>query len=302
MRTVRIWTHPNSFLSPALAAAGHEDTAWDTLLTGAEIHFPNHRALLVEGLVEGSALHHGLIDAAAALGLPVAVESRTVRAMLATDLDADAYWDASVRAKKRKELRRQWARLGEMGTLTVDHGDGVTDPAAWIAEFLTLEASGWKGANGSALASNADTRAFFIEAMTAGWAQGQVLLTALRIDGRAIAMLVTLVSGNAGFSFKTGFDEEFARFSPGVLLQRESLSLLTSRKLAFIDSCAAQDHPMIDSLWRERRAVVSLSMPLPGTANRLLWQAAQSAMRAWRGIKERRKPTPTPPVKQDDDA
>ena len=192
--------------------------------------------------------------------------------------------------------------LGEAGTLTVDHGEGVNDPASWISEFLTLEASGWKGENRSALASNADTRAFFTEAMTAGWAEGKVMLTALRIDGRAIAMLITLVSGNAGFSFKTAFDEEFARFSPGVLLQRESLSLLTSRKLAFIDSCAAQDHPMIDSLWRERRAVVSVSMPLPGTANRLLWQAAQSAMRAWRGLKELRSPVPSTPVKQDDDA
>ena len=289
LRTIATWSHPNSFLSPAVAAAGEERTVWQNLLANAAAHFPGHQLFFADGLVEGSPLHLGLLDAAAALGLPVAIESRAVRAMLATDLDADAYWDASVRAKKRKELRRQWARLGEVGTLTVDHGDGVTDPAAWIAEFLALEASGWKGANGSALASNADTRAFFTEAMAAGWAQGKVLLTALRIDGHAIAMLITLISGaeghRAGFSFKTAFDEAFARFSPGVLLQRESLSLLTSRKLAFIDSCAAQDHPMIDSLWRERRTVVSVSMPLPGALNRVLWQAAQAAMQAWRKLK-----------------
>jgi len=121
--------------------------------------------------------------------------------------------------------------------------------------------------------------------MAAGWARGQVLLTALRLDGRAIAMLLTLVSGNAGFSFKTAFDEDFARFSPGVLLQRETLGLLTSRKLAFIDSCAAQDHPMIDSLWRERRAVVTLSLPLPGAANRLAWRANQVAMTVWKRVK-----------------
>ncbi len=302
LRTVATWSHPNSFLSPALALPEQESGAWQVLLSGMAPHFPGARAFVADGLVKDSPLHRGLLNAAAVLGLPVAVEERTVRAMLATDLDADAYWDASVRAKKRKELRRQWARLGEAGALTVDHGEGVSDPAQWITEFLTLEASGWKGTNASALASNPDTRAFFTEAMTAGWAQGKVLLTALRIDGRAIAMLITLVSGNAGFSFKTAFDEDFARFSPGVLLQRESLSLLTSHKLAFIDSCAAQDHPMIDSLWRERRTVLSVSMPLPGTANRLLWQAAQSAMRAWRSIKELRSPAPATPVKQEDAA
>lgn len=299
--TLTTWSHPNSFLSPVTAAAGHEQAVWQTLLAQAPSCFPGSRALLAEGLVEGSAMHAGLLAAAAALGLPTLVEARTVRAMLATDLDADAYWDASVRAKKRKELRRQWARLGEEGTLSVEQRDGGGDPSDWIAEFLALEASGWKGSNGSALSSNADTRAFFTEAMTSGWADGKVLLTALRIDGRAIAMLITLVSGQAGFSFKTAFDERFARFSPGVLLQRESLSLLTGRKLAFIDSCAAEDHPMIDSLWRERRAIVSLSMPLPGTANRLLWQATQTAAAAWRGVKSRRTATKAPSTAQEED-
>lgn len=298
------WSHPNAFLLSATAGAGTEAAFWAAMIGAVGTRPGNSRALLIDGLVEGSAIHGGLVAAAQRLGLPVAVEARTVRAMLSTDLEADAYWDASVRAKKRKELRRQWARLGEMGALSVDHGDQTADASLWIEEFLALEASGWKGVNGSALASNSDTLAFFREAMTVGWQRGQVLLTALRIDGRAIAMLITLVSGaevgGAGFSFKTAFDEDFARFSPGVLLQRESLSLLTARKLAFIDSCAAQDHPMIDSLWRERRAVVTLSIPLPGTANRLAWQATQGAMAAWRGIKRLRQ-RPVAPTKKDED-
>ncbi|MBK8375584.1 MAG: hypothetical protein IPL18_12200 [Sphingomonadales bacterium] len=51
------------------------------------------------------------------------------------------------------------------------------------------------------------------------------------------------------FSFKTAFDEDHARFSPGVLLQIENLKLLEKAGLDWCDSCAAQDHPMIDSLW-----------------------------------------------------
>lgn len=294
------WSHPNAFLLSTTARTGAEAACWTAMIEAVGARHGSSRALLIDGLVEGSAMHGGLLAATQGLKLPMVIEARTVRAMLSTDLEADAYWDASVRAKKRKELRRQWARLGEMGALTVDHGDQTANANLWIDEFLTLEASGWKGANGSALASNPDTLAFFREAMAVGWQRRQVLLTALRLDGRVIAMLITLVSGNAGFSFKTAFDEEFARFSPGVLLQRESLGLLTARKLAFIDSCAAQDHPMIDSLWRERRAVVTLSLPLPGTANRLAWQATQSAMAAWRGIKRLRE-RPAAPAKKDDD-
>jgi hypothetical protein len=282
-----LWTHPNNFLTSAVATSGREGDFWHALISGSDLH-RGARALWVDGLIEGGTLHRGLLDAVDMLGLPVAVEGRVTRAMLATDLSAEAYWDQAVRPKKRKELRRQWARLAETGALVTDHLPADADPAPWIAEFLALEAGGWKGANRSALASHADTKGFFTAAMTAGHARSAVAMTALRIDGRAIAMLVTLLSGNAGFSFKTAFDEDYARFSPGVLLQRESLMMLGARKLDFIDSCAAQDHPMIDSLWRERRTVLSLSLPLPGAANRLAWSAAQVATRGWHAVKRLR--------------
>lgn len=283
------WSHPNAFLTMASAAAGREADVWRAVLGSPDLHGAA-AALQIDGLVESGALYGGLVTAAADLRLPIAVEARVTRAMLATDLPPDAYWEASVRAKKRKELRRQWARLAETGVLTTDHLPGDADPQPWIAEFLALEASGWKGGSGSALASNADTHAFFNTAMRDGHAKGQVLMTALRIDGRAIAMLITLVSGGAGFSFKTAFDESFARFSPGVLLQRESLALLSSHALSHIDSCAAEDHPMIDSLWRERRSVVAVSLPLPGAMNRVAWSGAQAATRLWHGVKALRAP------------
>ncbi|MEK6541196.1 MAG: GNAT family N-acetyltransferase, partial [Pseudomonadota bacterium] len=152
-------------------------------------------------------------------------------------------------------------------------------------EFLALEKSGWKGANGSAIASQAGTESFFRAAITAAHERGGLCFTALRLDGRAIAMLLTLINGKAGFSFKTAFDETYARYSPGVLLQRESLNILAERNLDWIDSCAAQDHPMIDSLWHERRSIIGVSCALPGTSNRIAYGAAQSAKRVWHSIK-----------------
>ncbi len=301
LRSTASWTHPNAFLTMASATAGREADVWRAVLGAPDLH-GNAVAMQIDGLVEGGALHGGLVAAAADLRLPIAIEARVTRAMLATDLPPEAYWEASVRAKKRKELRRQWARLAETGALTTDHLPAGGDPMPWIAEFLALEASGWKGGNGSALASNGDTHGFFTTAMRDGHAKGQVLMTALRIDGRAIALLITLVSGGAGFSFKTAFDESYARFSPGVLLQRESLGLLSSHALSHIDSCAAQDHPMIDSLWRERRSVVALSLPLPGAMNRLAWNGAQAATKLWHGVKALRAPSPQPkPVTDDRD-
>ena len=81
-------------------------------------------------------------------------------------------------------------------------------------------------------------------------------MRALDLDGRPLAMLVNFLCPPGGFSFKTAFDEGYARFSPGVLLQQANLDLLDHPRIMWVDSCAAPGHPMIDSVWRERRALV----------------------------------------------
>ncbi|HEX4874293.1 MAG TPA: hypothetical protein VFV06_05265, partial [Sphingorhabdus sp.] len=70
------------------------------------------------------------------------------------------------------------------------------------------------------------------------------------------------------FSFKTAFDEDYARFSPGVLLQIHNLALLEREGIEWCDSCAAQDHPMIDSIWSGRRAIGRYSVAIGGPVRR----------------------------------
>jgi CelD/BcsL family acetyltransferase involved in cellulose biosynthesis len=296
-----VWSHPNGFLAPVAMAAGHESQVWQAVI--AHLRSAEHRAgvMLVTGLPENSAAALGLANTLSAQRLRWHVEEKTVRAMLATTLPADTYWDQAVRAKKRKELRRQWARLNECGVIEVSTLGPDCTVDSWIEEFLALEAAGWKGQNHSALASHADTAAFFRHAMTSAHAARQLAITALRLDGRAIAMLITLIGiatrpdgtmRQAGFSFKTAFDEDFARYSPGVLLQRESLALLEARGLDWIDSCAAQDHPMIDSLWRERRTIVSGAFPLPGWRNAAIFALLCAATDIWHWVKDSRRADP----------
>lgn len=285
LASVGDWNHPNSFLSAVAVRAGCEAAFWYALLPMMPRLVPKARCITIDALVEGGPVHAGLVAAAARLGAPVSVEQRVTRAMLATQEEPQSYWDANVRPKKRKELRRQWNRLGELGVVTMTAMGREDKVAGWIDEFLMLEASGWKGAAGSALASSPATEQFFRRSMADAQARGALAITALRLDGRAIAMLITLIDGQAGFSFKTAFDEALARFSPGVLLQRESLNILCAHRLSWIDSCAAQDHPMIDSLWRERRSVVTLSLPLPGIANRIAYTVVRTAQRLWHSMK-----------------
>jgi hypothetical protein len=86
-------------------------------------------------------------------------------------------------------------------------------------------------------------------------------------------MLASFLCPPGAFSYKTAFDEAYARFSPGVLLQCENLALLERPGIAWTDSCAAADHPMIDHIWRERLAIAHHNVAIGGAARRLLFRA-----------------------------
>jgi hypothetical protein len=86
-------------------------------------------------------------------------------------------------------------------------------------------------------------------------------------------MLVNFHASPGSFSFKTAFDEDFARYSPGVLLQIENLALLERSDLQWCDSCAAQGHPMIDSIWTGRRSIGRYSIAIGGSGRRTIFGA-----------------------------
>ncbi|WP_295531404.1 GNAT family N-acetyltransferase, partial [Novosphingobium sp. Chol11] len=168
--------------------------------------------------------------------------------------------------------RRQHARLAEAGALSFARAQDGAGADAWIEAFLSLEARGWKGGAGSALACAAETAGLFREAVADGAARGRIERLSLALDGQPIAMLVNMIAPPGAFSYKTAFDEDFARFSPGVLLQLENLALLERGDVAWADSCAAPDHPMIDSLWRERRPIGRFSIAIGGSARRAVFE------------------------------
>jgi len=90
-------------------------------------------------------------------------------------------------------------------------------------------------------------------------------------------MLANFVAPPGVFSFKTAYDEDYARFSPGVLLQRENLDLLARADIDWCDSCASEGHPMIERIWREKRTILRVSIGIGGMLRR---QAARAFLAA----------------------
>lgn len=291
---VETWLHYHSFLGAPLLRQGHEVAAWTTMLEALDQSSWAKGLVHFTGLAEHGPAHCALISAAKALGRPCPIVHRIERATLASDLSPEAYYETHVRKKKRKELKRLAARLAEMGTLTTRRFAAPDDRAAWADDYLALEAKGWKGQAGSALAADPATRAFFHAALAGAEAAGRLDMLRMDLDGRPIAMLVNFLAPPGGFAFKTTFDEDYARFSPGVLLQIENLALLDRPLLDWIDSCAVENHSMIDSIWAERRAIVRVTLPLAGArgaATYTLARAAETAAGAVRALRSRPEPT-----------
>jgi len=280
VRFVQNWYHDHMFLGTPLVAAGEEKAFWAAALRAIGDADWAPSFLHLRGLTEGGPVHRGLGAGA--------IVHRRLRASLHSTLGPAAYFERAVGSKKRKELRRLRKRLAELGPLETRSLDDKADLGAWCDAYLALERKGWKGREGSALACAAANERFFRETLAAAWDAGRLQFLRLDLAGRPVAMLVNFLSPPGGFSFKTVFDEDYARFSPGVLIQIDNLAILDRPGIDWIDSCAIDDHPMIDNLWSERRAIVRVTVPLPGvrrTAILALCRALERGSAALRGIK-----------------
>lgn len=278
------WLHANCFLGAPLVAAGLERPFFRELLAWADTHAGAALFLHLGQFPLAGPLHQALTDVLAEQGRHAPLVHREERALLASDDTPDAYFETALSGKKRKELRRQFARLSELGETRLDRSNDAESLDAWIEQFLALELGGWKGLAGSALGAQPATAHLFRESLHGAARRGRLERLTLSLDDAPIAMLATFLTPPGAFSFKTAFDERYARYSPGVLLQRENLAILGRADIAWSDSCAAADHPMIDHIWRERRAIGRISIAIGGGLRRSLFALLSRAERKPKGI------------------
>lgn len=289
VRHVRNWVHFHSFLGTPLIRAGHEQGFWTAVLEALDCDPWARGFIHVESLPQDGPAHRGLVAAARALGRPCDVVHRSERALLASNLSPQGYYKRTVRKKKRKELKRLGNRLAELGTVEFRRLKAVQELTQWCDAFLALERSGWKGKAGSALGCKPATELFFREVIEGAFAAGKLEILRLDLDGRAIAMLINFLSPPGSFSFKIAYDENYARFSPGVLIQLENLRVLERADIGWMDSCAVENHSMINSLWAERRALVRITLPLAGFKRSAAFRLCRWAEKGMAGLRGRRE-------------
>jgi hypothetical protein len=185
----------------------------------------------------------------------------------------------AINRKHEREVERLGRRMAEsLDSAARIHQRG-DDPQA-VEGFLELEASGWKGREGTALGSSPEHREFFSEMCRGFREHDRLRMLSYEAAGTPVAMLCNLKAGGALYMFKICFDERLARFSPGIQLIVASLSSLDSEPdVEMIDSCAEPTNQTINRLWAGRRRLTAVAIPAPGTRGRWAGTAVRVAAR-----------------------
>ena len=244
------WRHMYAFLGTPLVRKGQVESAISGLLTGR-----GRRFLVLERASLDGPVGRAIGAATAAHNLRLLLEVPFERALLRRREDGE--YLAGIRSHHRRDLERLGRRLAERlgGELTTV--DRAGEEAA-TRSFLGLEARGWKGRGGTAMASHTGHAEFFAEICRRFAAAGRLQLLELAGNGRPVAMKCNLKAGEGWFAFKIAHDEEFDGYSPGVQLELSNIARFHASGAAWMDSCADADNLMINRLWPERRRLCSL--------------------------------------------
>ena len=285
---LRTWWHPYCFLGTPLVDRDHVDEGVTGLLRAAR---DRNRFLALQLVGLDGPVAAAVDRAVATEDLQVVHDGRFERACVVRDPGAPRLDLGS--KDRRRRMRRLEEQVGEVGVRD------RSDDADAVERFLDLEAAGWKGEIGTALASNPADSKFFRE-MCSGFADaGRLRMLELGGDsGEPIAMYCDVAAGDSVFAFKIAFDARYRAAGPGIeLLTRvvEDFGERSGERL--LDSCAASDSDLANGLMPDRRELASRVIGPSGARSGLARRAASAATsvrrrREARGVAHRARHSP----------
>jgi CelD/BcsL family acetyltransferase involved in cellulose biosynthesis len=200
------------------------------------------------------------------------VESQSIAPIVDTRGELASY-RATMKASFR-EIERRRRKLEREHTVEWRLVAAPRQLDAELETGLRVEASGWKGRQGTAMATDARAMRFYRSLAEAFDRRGGLRFSTLIMDGDVVAFDFALLSGNRYWLLKTGYDESVAKLGPGMSL-----------RLSVIERCFklgldAHEFLGVDMPWKrrfstsERRLVVVRSYaPRPVPTLRYAYRA-----------------------------
>lgn len=183
--------------------------------------------LLLKDILTGGAVDRALGEAAEREGFLVARWPSLDSPWL--PVEPPEVLQRELEAKFRANLRRRRKKLTQRGELHLERVEEGERLEAVLAEGMRLEASGWKGERGTAMASAPATQRFYTSLARLGAEQGWLALYLLHAGTRPVAFHFGLQYRDTYLLLKPGYDESVGECSPGQLLVEEVLRDLAQR-------------------------------------------------------------------------
>lgn len=273
---LRVWANPFGPLGTPLVDVEDAAQTIDDLLTALakpDLRLP--RVLVLPELRIEGPFARLLKGVALARDLPISIAAAHQRPMLQSDMDGDHYLRQAINPHHRRDLERQYRHLSQLGTLTYNVARQSEEVRLRLEEFLTLEAQGWKGRKRTALVSDRFRAAFTREAITNLSEVDGVRIHTLDLNGKAIASMIVFITMGEAYTWKTCYDENYAKYSPGkILVARLTEWHLDDLNIRRSDSCAIEDHPLMSRFWSQREAMGTMIIGLMPNSDRDVRQVA----------------------------
>lgn len=258
----RSMVHGHVFDSTPLLHAHHGDAAMQAIFELCP------GPVLFESVPDRGPFLATLRRAASNTGRRVETFDEFQRGTYRPDQLAQDYLKATHSRGRRYKFRKWRSRLGRDGTLELQWLKPNGDLKPWLGAFQDLEAGGWKGRSGTAIASSRHDIAFFGDVLTAFHVNRRLLFWNLALDDKPVAMLFGVRHGRHVALGKITYDENYAQFSPGALLLLDCMDQLYREGATdFVDSCGRPGNAMIDALWRDRLAIGDVLVSASGATN-----------------------------------
>lgn len=157
------------------------------------------------------------------LRLPRIVTPHALTMAVATNGDFADYWQKRPRSLIQNMRRYRWRAETSAGPLAVTTTTQPADITDAIARYGEIESAGWKGKQGTAIASDNAQGKFYADMVGRFAANGRAQVMELRAGSKLVASRLLIGKEEMWISLKTTYDETQSSFAPGRLLLHDML-------------------------------------------------------------------------------
>lgn len=167
----------------------------------------------------------------------------------------------SISGQRRYDYQRKRKRTERSGRveIRIERPRGGAGLPLMLEKVFRVEGAGWKGRSGSGLLANERVRKFIARYSEMACDRGTLALCFLEVEEQPIATILGIVCEKRFWVLKIGYDEEWARCSPGIQLTMETIRYAFDHGLEAYEFLGSEES--WQSIWpRHRHELMSIAI------------------------------------------